>query len=194
MSLLDVRNKVVGSYKNSNLYRERMKDVEERKCFRPEGILIPVPNYPKYLFCPSQDQLYSTKMAGIDYYALKRQPASEWNDFRDHFQITENGVKHTMTLDYLKTLKADTEMRDEVEMSAINNNYTTNPQDYKGKFLVGSIQKATGFFSMTSNPARHATREFARAEAARLAKIDSSKMFVVLNVQDIASFQDIVWA
>lgn len=182
----------MGSYKLSNLYRNRMKGVDERKRLRPEGILIPVPAHPKYLFCPSQDQLYSTKMAGIDYYALKRYDPEIWNDYFDGFCITESGARYKLSADYLKTLKANADMRD--EMAAIQNNYTNNPADYKGKWLVGSIQKTTGAFSMTSNPARQPTREAAKNEAARLAKIDSSKMFVVLNVTDIASFQDVSWA
>jgi hypothetical protein len=182
----------VGSYKNSNRYRYLMQDIDVRKCKRPDGILIPVPAHPKYLFCPSQDQLYSTKMAGIDYYALKRVNPSEWNENFDGFCVTESGTRYKLSAEYLRTLKATADMRD--DMAAIQNNYTSNPADYKGKWLVGSIQKTTGAFSMTSNPARQPTREAAKNEAARLAKIDSSKMFVVLNVTDIASFQDVSWA
>lgn len=182
----------MGSYKLSNLYRNRMKYVEVRKCLRPEGVLISVPAYPKYFFCPSQDQLYSTKIAGIDYYALKRYDPEIWNDYFDGFCITESGVRFKLSIDYLKTLKATADMRD--DMAAIQNSYSNNPTDYKGKFLIGSIHKITGAFSMTANPARQPTREAAKTEAARLAKIDSSKMFVVLNVTDIASFQDVSWA
>lgn len=177
----------MGSYKLSNLYRERMQGVEARKCIRPEGILIPVPAHPKYLFCPSQDQLYSTKMAGIDYYALKRVNPTEWNEQFDGFCITESGTRYKLRADYLRTLK-------EPDMNPIQNSFSTDAADYKGKYLIGSISKNNGVFSMTQNPARQPTRDAAKHEAARLAKLDPSKMFVVLCVTDIASLQDIVWA
>lgn len=71
---------------------------------------------------------------------------------------------------------------------------STNPADFKGKFLIGSINKTTGAVSFSINPARQPSHEAAKKEAARLAKLDQNKHFMVVEVKDIATFSEISWA
>jgi hypothetical protein len=170
---------------NTN-YRWRKAEKEFRQALRPSGPMFEVPEFPQYVYCDSQEQLYSTKMSGCDFYALKRVMPTEWNDQFDGFIVTVNGIRNKLPISFLKMLK------DHV-MPTLNNSYTTNPADYKNKFIIGSLHKTTGGFSMTASPCRQPTREAAKAEAARLAALDKTKMFVVLNVTDIASVQDVVF-
>ena len=151
------------------------------------GEYVRVPKHPRYIFCPETDWLYSTKFDQCDYYPLQRRDPTEWNEWFDGWQVTDDGKKVKLSIDYLRTLK-ETE-----KMSLIQNNPTTNAADYKGKFLVGSINKSSGAVSFSTIPARQPNREVAKAEAARLAQSDKSKMFVVVQVLDIASVQDVVF-
>lgn len=154
----------------------------------PKGVMIPVPRYEKYLFCPEVDHLYSTKMAQCEFYPLQRIEPTQWNDHFDGWNITNNGDRAKLSIDYLRKLKPKEET-----MSMIPNTPSTNAADFKGKFLVGSINKTTGQVSFSAHPARQPNREVAKAEAARLAAVEKGKMFAVVQVLDIASVQDVVF-
>jgi hypothetical protein len=62
-----------------------------------------------------------------------------------------------------------------------------------GDFLVGSLSKLNGAMSFSAFPGKHADLLKARTEAARLAGIDKTKKFVVVEVKAIASANDINW-
>lgn len=62
-----------------------------------------------------------------------------------------------------------------------------------GDYVVASMAKDTGVFSMSTFPARHPTEASAKAEVARLAAIDKTKKFVWLKVGGMASVQEVVW-
>lgn len=163
------------------------KALEDRP--HAKGNVIPLPKYPAYVYCPETDWLYSTKFnKHVDYYPLQRRTPDQWSDF-DGFEFTDNYEKVKVSIKSLRSLVT----KEEETMPSIQNSTTKNPADFKGKFIVGSISKKTGGMSFSLNPARHPTRESARTEAARLAQVDNSKMFVVCEVLDIASVQDVVF-
>lgn len=76
----------------------------------------------------------------------------------------------------------------------VRNASSTNPTDYKGHFLVGSIDQTTGAVSFAINPARQPSHEAAKKEAARLAKLHQNKHFMVVEVKDVATFSEVSWA
>lgn len=71
---------------------------------------------------------------------------------------------------------------------------STNPQDWKDKYIIGSIHKETGAVSFSSKPARQPGFEAAKKEAARLAKLDPTKHFMAVHIEAIASYQEVSWA
>lgn len=50
-----------------------------------------------------------------------------------------------------------------------------------GQFVVASVDKS-GSFSMAANPVLHATVQQARAEARRLASVNTGKMFAIIKL------------
>lgn len=153
------------------------------------GTLIPVPRYERYVFCPETDWLYSTKFERCEYYPLQRILPTQWNEMFEGWKVTDDGDVVYMKIDFLRKLKPKVKK----QMTMIPNTPSTNAQDFKGKFLVGSINKQTGAVSFSAHPARQPNREVAKSEAARLAQIEKGKMFVVVQVLDIASIQDVVF-
>jgi len=156
----------------------------------PKGDLIVVPGHEKYLFCPETDWLYSTKMS-VDYYPLKRIEPEEWNDHFDGWEVSDNNVKVRLPVTFLRELKGKQKMWNEPKQ--LNNVANPTGLDFKNKFLIGSIDKETGAVSFSALPARQPTREAAKKEAARLAGLHKNKHFMVVNVTDIASVQDVVF-
>lgn len=63
----------------------------------------------------------------------------------------------------------------------------------KGDLFIGSIHKVTGHFSAVALPAKHRTKEAAKGEAARLAKMFTDKKFVVLRAEEVVSASEIIW-
>lgn len=61
-----------------------------------------------------------------------------------------------------------------------------------GNFIVGSID-AQGKFSATSSPKLHLSRDSAKAESERLAKLNPAKSFVVLEISGIVQASNVVW-
>jgi hypothetical protein len=155
----------------------------------PKGVLIPVPRHAKYLFCPDSDWLYSTKMSQCEYYPLQRIDPTEWNDNFEGWNVTDDGVHCKLSIDKLRSLKP----HEGKQVTNIQNAPTTNAADFKGKFLIGSIHKETGAVSFTTFPARQPTLSAAKKEAARLAQTDKTKMFMAVEVQAIATVQDVVF-
>lgn len=66
-----------------------------------------------------------------------------------------------------------------------------NPKS-KGKFIVGSIHKTTGLFSVSQTPARHNEYLSAHAEAQRLAAKHPEKNFVVLEIKAAFAAVDVI--
>lgn len=60
------------------------------------------------------------------------------------------------------------------------------------QFIIGSKHKVTGVFSMSTNPKIQTDYRVAVTEAQRLATLDSSKKFIVLEVKDVLFTKDIV--
>ena len=61
-----------------------------------------------------------------------------------------------------------------------------------GGFIVGQLSSA-GDFGTTKNPRIHPNEKSARTEAERLAKMDSTKSFVVLECRGIVQASATVW-
>lgn len=61
----------------------------------------------------------------------------------------------------------------------------------KGQFIIGSLSNAG--LSVAREPSRHSTQEKAAAEAERLARLDTSKEFVVLQVVGSVRVNSVVW-
>lgn len=57
-----------------------------------------------------------------------------------------------------------------------------NPES-KGKFIVGSVHKTRGYFSIAQEPVRHNEYLSAHAEAQRLAAKHPEKNFIVLEIK-----------
>lgn len=152
----------------------------------PQGVLIPVPRHERYVYCPETDWLFSTKMKQVEYYPMSRIYPCAVNEMFDGFLITDNGIKTKLSIESLRKLKESTCMN-------LQNSASTNPADYKGKFLIGSIHKQTGAVSFSVNPARQPGRNSAKTEAARLAAQDNTKHFMVVEVTDIATMQNVVF-
>lgn len=103
----------------------------------PSGTLLRVPKHERYVFCPDTDWLYSTKMDDYcDFYPLQRHEACEWTDF-EGWQFTDNREKVKVDVKYLRTLNEGNTKT----MSMIPNAASTNPADWKNKFLVGTINE-----------------------------------------------------
>jgi hypothetical protein len=81
-------------------------------------------------------------------------------------------------------------LRDALNRGIVTRGATTM---FKDKFIVGSINKATGVWSISSSPALHDSLYMAQREALRLAAINTDKKFVVLRVSGIAASQNVVW-
>lgn len=150
--------------------------------------LIPVPLDPRYLWDPRDKKLYSTKVSFADYYAIALQRPNQWNDYEGGYCVSIDGKRCHLTEKYLHQLE-----KEEKEVTVINNNYTANPADWKTKFIIGSLDKSNGVFSVQPNPARQPSKAAAQKEAERLAQTFKDKKFVVLEVIGIASVQDVVW-
>lgn len=78
-----------------------------------------------------------------------------------------------------------------MQRKVINNAATI--KEFKGQYIVGSIDKSTGTMSISANPVSHVNHGDALAEAARLAKLDSGKKYVILTIGMTASIQDVVF-
>jgi hypothetical protein len=73
--------------------------------------------------------------------------------------------------------------------------YKLNPNTVKTvvrnqQFIIGSLNKTTGAFSISESPVVHPNAVEADKEAKRLASLDSNKIFVVLKVTN--GFQNVV--
>lgn len=62
-----------------------------------------------------------------------------------------------------------------------------------GVFIVGSLDKNTGDFCVSANPAEHSTLKHAQNEAERLALQFTNKDYVVLEVKGTVSRSNFVW-
>jgi hypothetical protein len=74
-----------------------------------------------------------------------------------------------------------------------NINNAATIKNFKGQFIIASIDKVTGAMSLSANPVAHPIHGEALTEATRLAKITPSKKFVVLTIGTIASIQDVIF-
>lgn len=63
----------------------------------------------------------------------------------------------------------------------------------KNNYIIGSINKTTGDFSISARPKIHDTLEDAKFEASRLASLDSSKKFVIFKIAEICYAKEIIW-
>lgn len=61
----------------------------------------------------------------------------------------------------------------------------------RGYWIVGSHKN--GNFSVSAQPMQHATEPKARAEAERLASLDPSKKFIVLEIKGLVTVAQHVW-
>ena len=156
----------------------------------PKGELIPVPGHEKYVFCRETDWLYSTKMS-VDYYPLKRIEPEEWNDHFDGWEVSDNNVKVRLPVTFLRELKGKQSMWNEPKQ--INNAANPTGVEFKGKFLIGSIDKKTGAVSFSAFPARQPSLEAAKKEAGRLAMLHKDKHFMAVGVEAIATVQEVVF-
>jgi hypothetical protein len=62
-----------------------------------------------------------------------------------------------------------------------------------GNYIVGSLNKTTGVFSAVQNPKIHLMEHLAKDEAVRLARNETQKEFVVLQVVSVVTVNDVVW-
>ena len=62
----------------------------------------------------------------------------------------------------------------------------------RGNYIIGSLDRFCRF-SAAANPMLHTTVEAVRKEAERLAKLDTSKSFVVLEVKGIVEASGVNW-
>jgi hypothetical protein len=111
----------------------------------------------------------------------------EFNDRGQHgYTLYNNGHKEWFSLEKL---------RGSVELHKIKGMVVPMKDNVlkSGYWIVGSISKSTGAFSAASNPKPHSTESEARAEAGRLASLDSSKKFTWLRIGGMASAVGIVY-
>jgi hypothetical protein len=109
------------------------------------------------------------------------------------FKLYDNGVGTVLSVAQIRAKVERVKLkriREEMNYGAKN---SVAGALQRGDWIVGSLNKATGAFSTSNLPARHLTQTSAKQEAARLAAIDKSKKYVVLNVEAIASVEDVVW-
>lgn len=62
-----------------------------------------------------------------------------------------------------------------------------------GDLIIGSSAKGTHTFSTVADPMVHANMSLAKVEAARLAALDKTKKYAILEVKALASVQDVNW-
>jgi hypothetical protein len=152
----------------------------------------PIPGYGKYELKEYDDGSYEV----ISYYKeAKGKPLTpgRGKSGETYFKLYENGTG---------TILTGVQIRAKVERVKLKRireemNYTARNSIpgviATGDYIVGSINKQTGAFSTSNLPAKHLTQTSAKQEAARLAGIDKSKKYVVLNVAAIASVEEVVW-
>lgn len=63
----------------------------------------------------------------------------------------------------------------------------------KGDLIIGSIHKTTGALSFSANPKVQPNFLTASQEAERLAKLNTEKKFVVVEVKGIVSVNNVAW-
>ncbi len=61
------------------------------------------------------------------------------------------------------------------------------------KFIIGSINRANGIWSIASNPNEHTSESHARREAERLAQLDPSKTFVLMEIKGRVRMESVTW-
>jgi hypothetical protein len=114
------------------------------------------------------------------------------DQYRIGYRLYNNGKTKFITVDELKRIVNVERAKAAVR---VNSPMKTSVGGVvqTGDWIVGSITKIGGMFSMSSAPARHPTKDSAKAEAARLAAIDKQKKFVVMKIEAMASTQDVNW-
>lgn len=63
----------------------------------------------------------------------------------------------------------------------------------RDEYIIGTISNVSGMFSASATPVRHLDIAAAKVEAERLAIKDSTKKFIVLKVEGIASTPKVIW-
>lgn len=63
----------------------------------------------------------------------------------------------------------------------------------RGTFVVASIDKQTGVFSIAATPKAHLTESQAKTEAERLARLHTDRKFAPMRVCGIVSVDGVKW-
>jgi len=75
----------------------------------------------------------------------------------------------------------------------MNRSRTASGSIARGSYIIGSINKQTGAFSVASNPGVHYDLNTARREAERLSRAHTEKKFVVWRCDGVVSTDTTVW-
>jgi hypothetical protein len=146
--------------------------------------LIEIEGYPKY-------RLEMETLKVVSYYKDPhgRYRAPEFDDRgRRGYRLFRNGRSEFFSCDTLNRFVVLHKLKGKLNMRTSVNGVVRT-----GDWIIGSMTKDTGVFSMSTYPARHPSESSAKTEAARLAAVDKTKKFVVLKIAGMAAVQEVVW-
>lgn len=148
---------------------------------------IHIPGYTGYIWDVENDCVVSLRNYGKPYRMKRNSPFPPDCDEPHYRLLPTSGeprksvrLSELRALEYMKPNLIIIKKREEHNMKT-------------GNYIIGSITKSNGRFSTTEYPATHSTRPEAVREAERLAKIAPEKKFVVLSIDGIVHFNDVVW-
>lgn len=143
--------------------------------------LIQIPDMDKYFWWPDGDCVLSRK-SGYGVYRMKRNEGFCHFGTESYYTLTRgtgNGNR-IYTMSELRAMTQPPEIKKEENMK-------------QEQYIVGSITKLGNVWSITHHPVIHHDMTAAKIEAARLAKLNPEKKFVVLKVEGIVAVADVVW-
>lgn len=146
---------------------------------------IKIPGYPSYTYDLKEERVYSNKQ-GKNNYPLK------WRNVGGILSVklyndTCLGIAHEYT-------KFKIRMMIENVINEAKTQFKEGKSDIMSKgFIVGSIDKKTGNWSISASPRIHTTRPSADSEAERLARGATNKKFVVLDVKGVCAVAELSW-
>ena len=117
-----------------------------------------------------------------------------YDRFESGYQLYYNGKRGFVSISELVALIQQHKFNQENENMNTTKFANTSNKLKSGDYIIGSQLKSDGSVSFSTNPAIQSSLAVARTEATRLAKIDNSKRFMVLEVKGVAEVQDIVWS